>query len=73
MARVALLLIALATLAACGGSGGADQGGAGSPATTVGQTAQAGVKLEGETLDGERLSLADLRGKPVFVNVWASW
>jgi hypothetical protein len=73
MVRFALILIALGTLAACGGGGGADQGGGGSPATTVGQAAQAGVKLQGETLDGERLSLADLHGKPVFVNVWASW
>ena len=31
------------------------------------------VALEGKTLNGARLSLADLRGKPVFVNVWASW
>ena len=27
----------------------------------------------GLTLEGERLSLAQLRGKPVFVNVWSSW
>jgi cytochrome c biogenesis protein CcmG, thiol:disulfide interchange protein DsbE len=29
--------------------------------------------LTGVTLDGKQLSLAKLRGKPVFVNVWASW
>lgn len=27
----------------------------------------------GITLDGKRLSLADLRGRPVLVNVWSSW
>ena len=29
--------------------------------------------IEGVTIDGKRLSLASFRGKPVFVNVWASW
>ena len=29
--------------------------------------------LTGVTLDGRQLSLAKLRGKPVFINVWSSW
>jgi len=29
--------------------------------------------VAGVTLDGASLSLADFRGKPVFVNVWSSW
>jgi hypothetical protein len=29
--------------------------------------------VAGITLDGTRLSLADLRGKPVLINVWSSW
>ena len=29
--------------------------------------------IEGVSLDGERLALADFRGRPVFVNVWSSW
>jgi thiol-disulfide isomerase/thioredoxin len=31
------------------------------------------IELSGETLDGEQLDLADLRGKPVVVTVWGSW
>jgi cytochrome oxidase Cu insertion factor (SCO1/SenC/PrrC family) len=71
MPRLAVCLVGLVLLAACGGAespprtGDADRA-AGSPA---GQP----VELEGKTLDGTRLSLADFRGKPVFVNVWASW
>ena len=29
--------------------------------------------IAGVTLDGKRLALADLRGKPVVINVWSSW
>jgi cytochrome oxidase Cu insertion factor (SCO1/SenC/PrrC family) len=29
--------------------------------------------IDGTTLDGERLSLADYRGRPVLVNVWSAW
>ena len=36
------------------------------PAATAGT-------LSGETVNGETVSLADFRGKPVFVNVWSSW
>jgi hypothetical protein len=67
MLRLGLLVIALATLAACGGDG---SGGDAAPGTAA---SSARVVFEGETLDGGRVSLADLRGKAVFVNVWASW
>jgi hypothetical protein len=29
--------------------------------------------IAGTTLDGKRLALTDLRGKPVVINVWSSW
>ena len=29
--------------------------------------------IAGVTLEGKRLSLAELRGKPVVINVWSSW
>jgi hypothetical protein len=29
--------------------------------------------IAGRTIEGKRLSLADLRGKPVVINVWSSW
>jgi hypothetical protein len=64
--RVALVLVAALALAACGGEES-------SPGTATGAPAEPGVSLAGQTLDGESLSLEEFRGKPVFVNVWASW
>ena len=64
--RGAALFLLVVAVAGCGGSGGPG----GEPATS---SPAESVALEGATLDGDRLSLADLRGKPVFVNVWASW
>ena len=29
--------------------------------------------IAGVTLEGKQLSLAKLRGKPVFINIWSSW
>jgi hypothetical protein len=34
---------------------------------------RAAPAIAGTTLDGERLALADFRGRPVLVNVWSSW
>ena len=31
------------------------------------------VEVSGETLDGDQLDLADLRGKIVVVNIWGAW
>jgi hypothetical protein len=70
MARLLALLGSLLLLAACGGGSDGGEQGAGS---TTGPVSEPGISLSGETLDGESLSLEDFRGKPVFVNVWASW
>jgi cytochrome oxidase Cu insertion factor (SCO1/SenC/PrrC family) len=68
MHRLPLLAVLLVMLAACGGGSGDDDA-----ARPTGTGSPAAVDIEGETLDGKRLSLAAFRGKPTFVNVWASW
>ena len=73
MRRLALLVLALAVLGGCGGDGSGPQAGDPVGVPTTGSSAAKGVQLEGETLEGTPLSLADFRGTPVFVNVWASW
>jgi hypothetical protein len=72
MRRLGVLALAVALVAACAACGGGSDGDAREAGT--GSVAEpAGVSLEGTTLDGEALSVEELRGKPVFVNVWASW
>ena len=68
MRRFPILVLLLAMLAACGGGTEDDDA-----ARTAGAGPPRGVEIEGTTLDGDRLALADFRGKPTFVNVWASW
>jgi hypothetical protein len=65
MSRLLVLLALALVAAACGSS--AEPEGAAEP----GPVAEMGIA--GETLDGERVSLEDFRGEPVFVNVWSSW
>ncbi len=63
------MLVAVGVIAGC--SGQSDPcGSAAGAGIQVGDTAPA---LCGTTLDGKTVSLADLRGKPVVVNFWASW
>jgi hypothetical protein len=66
MVRPALALLAVVLLIGCGGGSTSSS----EPADTP---AGAGAALEGDTVDGAAFALADLRGTPVFVNVWASW
>ena len=68
MTRVLTLAAAL-LLAGCGGNDEAAAPPPPSPTTA----ATATPEIAGETLDGEALSLGDLRGRPVVVNVWSSW
>jgi cytochrome c biogenesis protein CcmG, thiol:disulfide interchange protein DsbE len=60
------MALALAFLAACGG----DAADARPAFPTPGNPAPA---WEGTTLDGGTLSLAELRGEVVMLNVWATW
>jgi cytochrome oxidase Cu insertion factor (SCO1/SenC/PrrC family) len=63
--RLLVPFLAVLALAACG----SEQA---STPTTSGPPVEGGP-VAGPGLDGERVSLADFRGKPVFVNVWSSW
>jgi cytochrome oxidase Cu insertion factor (SCO1/SenC/PrrC family) len=70
-------LLALCALVAAGCGGGSTMEEASPPAEGA-PPAEAANRppappIEGVSLDGERVSLADLRGTPVFVNVWSSW
>ena len=68
--RPLLLLLTALLVASCGG-GEADvqSESTGGPTASSGSTSD----LSGTGLDGEALDVADLAGKPVFVNVWSSW
>lgn len=60
MIRVARgLLVVLVVLVAVGSAAAA--------------TRPAAPRTVGLTLEGERLALSSLRGRPVLINVWSSW
>ena len=69
-----LLLVVATAVSGCGSAPGAGAQAAGSgPGGVIDVAArQPAPAVEGETLDGDFLRLADLRG-PVVVNFWASW
>jgi cytochrome c biogenesis protein CcmG/thiol:disulfide interchange protein DsbE len=62
--RPAALLAAALLLAACGGDGSRFG------PVKVGEPAPA---YAAQTLDGEREAVADYEGRPVLLNVWATW
>ena len=80
MIRLArLLLVALlagASLSACSDQGTGDKGYISADGLITSVPAAERVKpgpVSGQTLGGQTWTLADHRGKPVVVNVWASW
>lgn len=78
---VVILAAALALTACSSDSKGKSGGGGdtnfvtntGGIATVAKGERKAPNELAGETLDGKRLDVADLKGKVVVLNVWGSW
>lgn len=81
MRRYRLVAVALAAVALAGCTGGGSSGqanvsyiqGKGTVAKVLPDKRGEPITLAGETLESERLDLATMRGKPVVINVWASW
>src|SRR4029453_7357074 len=77
---VAAAVVAVVALAGAGGRGLAPEAGTGQvrearPGGGVGPQSQRRPRpaLGGATLDGTRIDLASLRGRPLVLNFWASW
>jgi thiol-disulfide isomerase/thioredoxin len=75
-----LLLACIFLLASCGEApaGTENKSGSGSPAVAAGEAdrsraGQAAPATTFEDPDGQPASLADVRGKPVLLNLWATW
>jgi hypothetical protein len=72
---IAVLASVLLAIAAAGCGGGSDEAAPPDTTSPPPRTTQArqAPDIEGVTLDGDRVSLSDFRGRPLFVNVWAAW
>ncbi|MEU6948852.1 TlpA disulfide reductase family protein [Streptomyces sp. NPDC046316] len=74
-------LSAALALSACGSDSNGKSGGGGTNFVTntggISTVAKgertAPTKIAGETVDGEKLDIADLKGKVVVLNAWGSW
>ena len=65
IARIPLLIIVALVLVLAGCSGG--------PASSAAQVGERAPDFQLQNLDGQTISLGDLRGKPVLVNFWTTW
>ncbi|MER7949220.1 TlpA disulfide reductase family protein [Streptomyces sp. NPDC096079] len=82
LVAVGTLSAAALALSGCGGDNNGKSGGGGQTnfvtntggISTVAKGERAAPNdIAGETLDGKRLDVADLKGKIVVLNVWGSW
>lgn len=76
------ILLAALALSACGSDSNGKSGGGGGTnfvtntggiSTVAKGERTAPNKIAGETLEGEKLDVADLKGKVVVLNAWGSW
>ncbi|MFJ5221261.1 TlpA family protein disulfide reductase [Streptomyces sp. NPDC088400] len=74
------VVVAALTLSACSGGGKSGGGGdtnfvtnTGGISTVAKADRKAVNEVAGETLEGKKLDVADLKGKVVVLNVWGSW
>jgi hypothetical protein len=67
----------LATLVTGCGAGPDDEATVATPTVSEAEPSDLGrapaPAIEGVSLEGDPISLADFRGRPVLINVWSSW
>ncbi|MFB7447390.1 MULTISPECIES: TlpA family protein disulfide reductase [unclassified Streptomyces] len=82
LTAVGMLSAAALVLSACGGENNGKSGGGGNTnfvtntggiSTVAKGERTAPGEIAGETLEGKRLDVADLKGNVVVLNVWGSW
>ncbi|MFH8622757.1 TlpA family protein disulfide reductase [Streptomyces vietnamensis] len=82
LVAVGMLSVAALTLSACGGDDNGKSGGGGNTnfvtntggiSTVAKDERTAPNDIAGDTLEGKKLDVADLKGKVVVLNVWGSW